>query len=215
MDIIDISKEKLDSFRTIKKDIVWVDNNYVYKKDFTFERKKDLFEILRTFEETKDCILPEKDLYLIGNPFGYITKYDKEKDKLTKRIIKGDLLHKEKLLIIRELIRIIKDIHSIGFTHGDLHTDNILYSKNGVKLIDFDNSTLSGESTDIYHNGKIKADMALLNIDILNILGDKVITVESQLIPFIKCLDISEDYKSYLIASISYKDSVKEIYPDK
>ena len=57
--------------------------------------------------------------------------------------------------------------------------------------------------------------MALLNIDILNILGDKVITVESQLIPFIKCLDISEDYKSYLIASISYKDSVKEIYPDK
>ncbi|MBQ3475270.1 MAG: hypothetical protein IJH20_03790 [Bacilli bacterium] len=215
MDIIDISREKLDSFRTIKKDIVWVDNNYVYKKDFTFERKKDLFEILRTFEETKDCILPEKNLYLNGNPFGYITKYDKEKDKLTKRIIKGDLLHKEKLLIIRELIRIIKEIHSVGFTHGDFHTDNILYSKNGVKLIDFDNSTLSGESTEIYHNGKIKADMALLNIDILNILGDKVITVESQLIPFIKCLDISEDYKSYLIASISYKDSVKEIYPDK
>ena len=57
--------------------------------------------------------------------------------------------------------------------------------------------------------------MALLNTNILNILSDKILTTESQLIPFIKLLNISEDFKSYLIASISYKESVKDIYPDE
>ena len=215
METINITSEQLDSFRTIKKDFVWLYGNYVFKKDYTFDRKKDLFEILQSFDETKDCILPEQNLYLNGRPFGYVTTYDKEKDRLTTSIRKGSLLYKDKLLIIKELIRIIKDIHSIGFTHGDFHTDNILYSKNGIRLIDFENATLKGETSDNYHNGKVKDDMALLNTNILNILSDKILTTESQLIPFIKLLNISEDFKSYLIASISYKESVKDIYPDE
>ena len=215
METINITKEQLKSFRVIKKDNVWLFNNVVYKKDYTFERKKDLFEILKTFEETKDCVLPDNNLYLNGNPFGYTTIYEKDKDRLTTLIQKGNLLYKDKLIIIRELIRIIKDIHSIGLTHGDFHTDNILYSKKGIKLIDFDNATLKGETIERYHIGKVKSDMALLNINILNILGDKTLTVESQIVPFIKLLNISDDFKSYLIASISYKESVMDIYPDE
>ena len=215
MDTININNEKLESLRTLKKEFAWLDGKYVYKKDYTFERKKEYFEILKSFKETKECILPEKELYLNSNPFGYVTTFDKERKKLTKSIVKGSLLYKEKLFIIKELVKVIKDIHSVGFTHGDLHTDNILYSKQGIKLIDFDNATLKGETTDNYHRGKIKADMALLNIDILNILSDKLLTDEYQLIPFVQCLDISNDFKSYLIASLSYKESVMDIYPDE
>lgn len=215
MESINISKDKLRTLKVIKPEYVWTDGKLVYKKDYTYERRKEYLDILKMYDETKNCILPECGLNLNDKPFGYITRYDKERDKLTKHIVKGSLFYREKLEIIKELIKNIKDIHSVGLTHGDLHSDNILYSKNGIKLIDFDNSTLSGVTSNNYHIGKVKDDLCLLSIDILSILSDFVSTSEPTYIPLIQSLDISEDFKDYLISAILYKDKALGIYPDE
>lgn len=214
METINITKENLRTFRPIKKDTVWTDGKRIYKKDYTFDSKKDYYEIFRYFEESENCILPDKQLLLNGNPFGYTTSFDKDRTILKKSILKKNLLFKEKLLIIKDLIKTVKNIHSIGLTHCDIHPNNILISKEDIRLIDFDCSKIKGHSQPRYYSQSIGIDIAALNTLILNLLSDEIITSESTLVPLIEMTSFSEEFKQYLEDAILEKEDAKGVYPD-
>ena len=215
MDSINLTKEELRKLRVVRKDIVWADSDTIYKNDYSFEVKKDYFEILSFFDETKDCVLPEKQLFVSDKPFGYTTTYYKDHESLTRAIKRRDMLFKNKLLTIKSLIETVKNMHSVGIAHGDLHSDNILVCKNKVKIIDFDYSRIKGYTIPNHYKAGLKVDMYMLTILLLNILGEDIQSVDSTIIPLINLLDISEEFRTYLVDAVLERDSVIGVYPDE
>lgn len=118
---------------------------------YTVEEKAqgiNLFDIWKNLNQTdrEQCLLELINIMkLIHQPIGIkeepklkiLSKYDDFLDSLTK----ANLLSSDKiryLNILRMYLPIYFENADYGLVHGDIHFNNILYSENGLKLIDFE-----------------------------------------------------------------------------
>lgn len=89
----------------------------------------DLVQILKTLHKSIEIESVNID--------SFISKYD---DYLN-RILTSNILSSDKINYLKELRKsfsIYFENTNFGFTHGDIHFNNIIYSANGLKLIDFE-----------------------------------------------------------------------------
>ena len=81
-----ITKEKLNSMQTIKKEDnsdkskIWLYENILYKKDDfnTIKRYREYFELFNEYEELKNCLFPENVFKVDGKYMGYTNIYYEE-----------------------------------------------------------------------------------------------------------------------------------------
>lgn len=99
----------------------------------------DITNILRSNNINNIQIITSymKNDNLIGSSFYTISNYF-EGDELDSLIKKYDTQYNYNI-IIKNLINLVLKIHSVGLTHNDLHTNNIIINNNDVFLIDCEN----------------------------------------------------------------------------
>ena len=69
-----------------------------------------------------------------GKVIGFLTKYEKKGS--LRNFLLANLADKERWA--NQLVEVVKYLHSNGFTHGDIKTDNVVLGDDGnIKLIDF------------------------------------------------------------------------------
>lgn len=218
METINITKEEFDSFIPLKRNIVHTDGELVYKKSFFSLRNLELLDILVQVNEINipSLAFPIANLTVNDKDFGYITKY--YKDYYTKDVAlkKQKYYFKDKFLVINRLINAVKKMHSEGIVHGDLHEHNIIFNKNDLKIIDFDNMRIKDFSKTNTYRYKNIVDIKYLVVYILNLLSDdNSLDTAFKIIPFIDLLDITNDFKKYLKDCIYEKESIIGFYPDE
>lgn len=121
--------------------------NNLYK--FSNFNKNKIYDLLIR-KNIKNVLVP-KLVYKKLNSFLEIYDYHEEGD-LFNYITENDLSFDDKLSLIKQIIIIIKDLHSINLTHRDIKLENFVIKKiNGIVipvLIDFDYSNLTNQKLD-------------------------------------------------------------------
>lgn len=209
--------------RTCKPKI-WTDGKTTYKKDDSkvASKLKDYFEYYSLIEELCDCEFPREILYLeiskgVYKEFGYTDNFYGDYSRIGFRPNKKVMSLNDKKEIIYVLLDLIRNIHDNGFAHGDLHSQNLLISKNGIKLIDFVDIKIKELTDEKIYYQKLKQEMYYLNLLIFSILFDKPLSfsMEEEYLNFIDSINISPEYKVYLKDTVNFKDSVIDNYPDE
>ena len=148
-----LSKSLISIITKTKNCLIPTQNNiYKYKnKIYKFNNinKSKVFDLLIR-KNIKNVLVP-KLVYNKFNIFLEIYDYYEEGD-LFNYITQNDLSFNNKLSLIKEITKIIKDIHSINLTHRDIKLENFVIKKvNGIItpiLIDFDYANLSNQNLD-------------------------------------------------------------------
>lgn len=218
MDIIKLNKSQLDNKRVIKKDTVWTDGKLVYKNSFPFQRMReyyDIFYLLKGYE-FENLIMPKFELYLEDKPFGYVTEYLCKYKSIKEYINRNNIPYKQKLYIIKQLIKTIKSMHNeLEITHGDLNPSNIMIKNNDLKIIDFDNIGIKGVTKESSYKRKELDDMMCLALFIINIISESDFSEDSDLSNVIDLMEVSEEFKKYLSSCLKCDNSIMGIYPEK
>ena len=121
--------------------------NNLYK--FSNFNKSKIYDLLIR-KNIKNVLVP-KLVYKKFNSFLEIYDYYEEGD-LFNYTTENDLSFDDKLSLIKQIIIIIKDLHSINLTHRDIKLENFVIKKvNGIVtpvLIDFDYANLTNQKLD-------------------------------------------------------------------
>lgn len=143
LSIITKHKNKLPEIQTN----IFKYKNNLYK--FSNFNKSKIYDLLIR-KNIKNVLVP-KLVYNKLNSFLEIYDYYEEGD-LFNYITENDLLFDDKLSLIKQIIIIIKDLHSINLTHRDIKLENFVIKKvNGIVtpvLIDFDYANLTNQKLD-------------------------------------------------------------------
>lgn len=218
MDIVKLNKSQLDNKRVIKKDTVWTDGKLVYKNSFPFQRMReyyDIFYLLKGYE-FENLIMPKFELYLEDKPFGYVTEYLCKYKSIKEYINRNNIPYKQKLYMIKKFISIIKYMHNeLEITHGDLNPSNIMIKNNDIQIIDFDNTGIKGVTSDTSYKRKKLNDMMCLSLFIINIISESCFDENSDISSIVDLMDVSKEFKNYLVSSFTHDDSIIGVYPDQ
>ena len=68
--------------------------------------------------------------------------------------IKNKLNYEEKLDILIQLSKIVKELHKIRIIHCDIKPENIIYNKGKIYIIDFGSAILDGEKVEYIQGSK-------------------------------------------------------------
>ena len=146
--------------------------HYIYKQPNsynidTFNKMKALAKI-----QNEHLLLPKifvfqtKPIgYLLPYLDGYESFYNLKKNKT------------EKIKLLKKAKDVIIEMHKYGIIHGDLHTANIMYKDDDIKIIDFESSKYLnyefGETND-YSIEYLKRHKPNKNVDIYNFNIDTI-----------------------------------------
>lgn len=207
-----LSKSKLSIITKDKNKLLESQINiYKYKNNlykFNNFNKSKIYDLLIR-KNIKNVLVP-KFVYNKFNLFLEIYDYYEEGD-LFNYTTENDLSFEDKLSLIKQIIVIIKDLHSINLTHRDIKLENFVIKRvKGIVtpiLIDFDYANLTNEKLDFNGgtyaylpperlkkkscNDMKSADIWALGVTIYNIL-------------FNQTLWISADYRN----DIYYRDYI-------
>ena len=131
-------------------------NGYIYKKHIPYKKKKylDIINELKNLNNSLFLI----PLEIFGTNSNYIIEklnYVSNGD-LLEYIMTKKLSFYEKNIIIKKLLKIIKDLHNYGYSHRDLKPENILIDNNqDLILADFD-FTCRYNCNDNFNSGTLK-----------------------------------------------------------
>ena len=111
---------------------------YLYKQPH--EINEYLSEKLNLLKEINNTYLVTPKIIIYGNnfkkPIGYLINYLDN----YKSLYDLELSKTEKIKILKMTKLAIIEMHKLEIIHCDLHTANIMYNKNSIKIIDFDAS---------------------------------------------------------------------------
>tara|TARA_B100001175_G_C19469648_1_gene621051 strand:+ start:483 stop:1493 length:1011 start_codon:yes stop_codon:yes gene_type:complete len=154
---------KLDSI----SNIVYKYNNDIYKTSEI--DKTHIFNLIKR-KNIKNVLLP-KLIYKKFNMFIEIYDYYKEGD-LFNYVSSNNLSFNSKLNLLKKIVIIIKDIHSINITHRDIKLENfVIDNVNGdivPILIDLDYANLSNQNTGFRGGTYMYVSPERLNIELIN-----------------------------------------------
>lgn len=148
-----LSKSLISIITKTKNYLIPTQNNiFKYKNNiykFNTINKTKVFDLLIR-KNIKNVLVP-KSVYNKFNMFLEIYDYYEEGD-LFNYITQNNLSFNNKLSLIKQITKIIKDIHSINLTHRDIKLENfVIKNINGIIipiLIDFDYANLSNQNLD-------------------------------------------------------------------
>ncbi len=132
-------------------------NLYEFEKDYLIKifktedseilkQKEDKIEILNSLE--LNGIIPLEKVYIDNNFRGYLSKTEKDfhpVDSLRQK-------NKEKQRILLLLRKELELLHQNNILFGDIHSENILYDGNTIKLCDLDNAYINNINFDALNN---------------------------------------------------------------
>ena len=112
MKIIDLTQEEFDSMKVKKYDDndkpkIWVSDGILYKKDNhdLIKRYKEDFELLKEYEELKNCVFPEGMFFVDGKYIGYTTPYFEDYKAINFRMYKNkySINQKKKIIVYQSI----------------------------------------------------------------------------------------------------------------
>lgn len=218
MDIINITKEDLNNMKVRKYDDndkpkIWISDGILYKKDnhHLIKRYKEDFELLREYEELRNCIFPENMFYVDNKYVGYTTPYFENYKSINFRMYKNKYTINQKKKIMKKIVKLLVKLNENDIIHADLNTSNIICDKKDVKLIDFDRIKIREYEDNTIYMWRLKEQIAYLSIALLTVLFDvDLINISNhQYNELIDEISFSNEFKDYLIKSFTSKE--KEI----
>ena len=138
------SRIKVDDFNG--KDIV------IKKENISVNDPQEEIEILNLLKDKNNfvtllnCVLDEKN----KNVYLFFEKLKKDLFKKNTKEFKDKKGLKERLEFYIKLAKILKELHKIGYIHGEITPYNIMTTSDNfddIKLIDFDSSTKIGKNS--------------------------------------------------------------------
>lgn len=223
MEIINISKEQLDNMKVRKYDDndkpkIWVSDGILYKKDLhcLIKKYKEDFEILREYDDLKNCVFPENMFFVDGKYMGYTTTYFEDYKSINFRMYKNKYTINQKKKIMKKIVKLLTKLNDNDILHADLNTSNIICDKKNVKLIDFDRIRLREYEDETIYDWRLKEQINYLNIALLTVLFDvDLINISNdEYKELIDQITFSNEYKQYLLNCLLSKEKEipKEIF---
>lgn len=218
MKIIDLTQEEFDNMKVKKYDDndkpkIWVSDGILYKKDNhdLIKRYKEDFELLKEYEELKNCVFPEGMFFVDGKYIGYTTPYFEDYKAINFRMYKNKYSINQKKKIMKKIVKLLTKLNENDIVHADLNTSNIICNKKDVKLIDFDRIKIREYEDETIYAWRLKDQISYLSIAILTVLFDvDLINVSNeQYSNLVNEMTFSNEFKEYLIKSGMSKE--KEI----
>lgn len=217
LEVLKLKKEELENMRVIKKmdysskPKIWVSSdNVMYKRDTVklMERFGDYFEILKNYPELSKCIFPDKLFYVNDKYKGYTTPYYKDYKPINFRMHKNKYTLKDKQRIMKNIIKIISDMHSGDFLHGDLKASNVLRKDDDIKVIDFEKITIRECEDPAIYKMRSAVEVNQLNLVLLSVIfeRDMSFVMDSEYIDFINKLGFTKEFESYLINCMRHRE---------
>lgn len=133
MEKIQISLDAFNKMKPLKKDIVHLHRNQIYKYS------PETLEIVTAIDSFKSnpvfnhIAVPTAYLYDKKTYFGYVMKYYKKLHDVEEAIKKGIIKDIEKYAL--ELLSIIEELNKLNLCYWDFHYQNILSDKKGHPFI--------------------------------------------------------------------------------
>lgn len=162
MDRIQINLDKFNKMKHLKKDIVHLHQNKIYKYS------PESFEIVTTIDSFKSnpvfksISVPTAYLYDKKRYFGYIMKYYQKLHQVEQAIQQGIIKDIEKYAL--ELLSIIDELNKLNLYYWDFHYKNILSDSKGHPFIlDIDDMEYLPSNEDLHSQREYLAEF-LLNI---------------------------------------------------
>ena len=218
MEIINITKEQLDNMKVRKYDDndkpkIWVSDGILYKRDLhcLIKKYKEDFQILREYDDLKNCVFPENMFYVDGKYTGYTTPYFEDYKSINFRMYKNKYTINQKKKIMKKIVKLLTKLNDNDILHADLNTSNIICNKKDVKLIDFDRIRLREYEDETIYDWRLKEQINHLNIVLLTVLFDVDLNNMSndEYKSLIDGISFSTEYKQYLLNCLLSKE--KEI----
>ncbi len=170
---------KLKGSESILCDCFYNKKHYIYKQpnnydETTFKKLMALSEI-----SNHSFLVPEIFVYQT-RPIGYLLTYLEGYESFYDISSNFNKKKKEKIKLLKLAKETIIKMHDLGIIHGDLHTANIMYKNDDIKIIDFESSkykdydfgNMNNYSKDYLSvNGpNISIDIYNFNIDTISLL---------------------------------------------
>lgn len=149
MEKISINLDTFDKMRPIKKSVVHLYRNQIYK------HSPESLEVVKAIESyqskpvLKHLSVPIAYLYDKKAYFGYVMRYYKTLHHVEEAIKKGIIKDIEKYAL--ELLKIIEELNKLGLFYWDFHSENVLVDKKGHPfLLDIDDIELIPTNEDLH-----------------------------------------------------------------
>lgn len=160
MEKISINFDTFDKMKPLKKGIVHLHRNQVYKYS------PETLEIVKAIESfqhkpvLKHLAVPKAYLYNQKIYFGYVMKYYKGLHNVEEAIKSGIIKDIEKYAL--ELLRIVEELNKLSLFYWDFHSENILSDKKGHPFIlDLDDIELIPTNEDLHNQREYLTEFLL------------------------------------------------------
>ena len=218
LEVLNIEKKDLENMRVIKKmdcspkPKIWVSSdNVMYKKDIfqIIRRFSDYIEIFKDYQELSKCVFPDKLFYVDGKYIGYTMPYYNDYKAINFRMHKKNYKLKEKQQIMKNIVKVISDMHEYDFLHGDLKCSNVIHKDDDIKVIDFEKIKIKECEDPAIYKMILKEEINQLNLVLLSVLfeRDMSFVLEEEYMEFIEEIDFCKEFKDYLINCIKYNEN--------
>lgn len=197
-----------------ESDIYIHDQNTLYKVLLSSSRVLREQSIYRLSEYTNpDTVLPRDLLYnenycFIGYSMDYLSDYSVSKD-----VIFGDMSFEDRQKFAFKVASIIEGFMNDGFIYWDIHSENIMYKGNDIKIIDMDSIKFRDDySTEGYKYEQMRAHQSLTLLCLSYMAG-------FEFLEFPKVLNYEELQRLFgpMFENTYLEDMFEDIfdYPDK
>ena len=160
MDKIQINFDKFSKMKALKKDIVHLHRNKVYKHSPETLEIVTAIDSFRNNPVFQHVALPTAYLYNKKQYFGYIMKYYKKLHDVEEAIKKGIIKDIEKYAL--ELLAIIEELNKLKLCYWDFHHENILSDEQGHPFIlDFDDMDYFPSNEDLHNQREYLTEFLL------------------------------------------------------
>ena len=152
MEKIDINLETFMKLKAIKKSVIHIHKNHIYKRSPESQSIIETIDSFRTEPVFQHISTPEAYLYDKEKYFGYVMKYYKKLKQVNEAIKKGIIKDIETFAL--ELLNIIEELNKLNLCYWDFHFWNVFSDKQGHPFIlDIDDIDYFPSNEDL-HNQK-------------------------------------------------------------